>query len=77
MCFYISAKSFLISEHNDIVMTIDLKSSIIFEVIYGCFHLIDYQVNFDNAGWNIYGQNHGSITNVLANNYFRSLVIFF
>lgn len=50
MCFYISAKSFLISEHNDIVMTIDLNSSIIFEVIYRCFHLIDYQVNFDNAG---------------------------
>lgn len=65
MCFYISAKSFLISEHSDIVMTIDLKSSIIFEVIYRCFHLIDYQVNFDNAGWNIYGQNHGTITNVL------------
>lgn len=50
MCFYISAESFLISEHNDIVMTIDLKSSIIFEVIYGCFHLIDYQVNFENVG---------------------------
>ena len=33
MCFCISAKSFLISEHNDIIMTIDLKSSIIFEII--------------------------------------------
>lgn len=64
-CVFIYTKGFLISEHNDIVMNIDFKSSIIFEIIYRCFHLLDCQVNFDNAGWNISGQNHDTVINVL------------
>lgn len=51
-CVFIYAKNFLISEHSGILMIIDLKVQNHFWNY--SFHLIDFKVSFDIAGWNTY-----------------------